>query len=196
MPQRRKTSRELLNSQSRTGRVAARIREEAGLPAEAENLRCVSQSFSLDEFITKVSRERESFKDRVLPGQVVALEHGARFNWREDHPLTHARSHAEWELVNNLSGTHRNDCEKFLKELSGETEFILDPVAAANVRVWLDVMTGGPNWALTARQNFELVLANGWKKRDGTDRHDETFWQSFTHRNILAQGKKIVREQL
>jgi hypothetical protein len=196
MAQPRKSAAQLKLTQSRTGRIAARIREEAGLPAEAENLRCLSQSYSLDEFIGKVSRERQSFKDRVLPGQVVALEHGARFNWREDHPLTAARSHAEWELVNNSTGTHRTDCEKFLKELSGETEFILDPVAAANVRVWLDVMTGGPNWALTARQNFELVLANGWKKRDGTDRHGDSFWESFSHRNCLAQGKKLVREQL
>jgi hypothetical protein len=196
MPRPRKTARDLMNSQSRKGRIDARRAEEEGIPVKTEGLRCLSQAYSLDEFMTKVGRERTTFKDRVLPGQVIAQEHGARFNWREDHPLTQARSHAEWEIVNNLPGPHRNDCEKFLKELSGETDFILDPVAAANVRVWLDVMTGGPGWALTARQNFELVLTNGWKRKDGSDRHKPDFWESFTHRNILAAGKKIVRDQL
>jgi hypothetical protein len=199
MPRARKTSAELRLSQPRRGRLAKRIAEEnaaLGIVPEAESTRCLSYAFSMECFLGDVGRERETFQARILPGQTVAMELGTRFNWRIDHPLTAARGHATWVLENNSPCEHRTDCERFLRELSGETQFVCDPVAAANIRTRMNVFVGSPNWQLSAQENFELVEICAWKKTDGSNRFPESHWQSHRWRNVIAASEKVIRTQL
>jgi hypothetical protein len=94
----RKTSEELKKSGARAGRIAERIAEEnivLGIKAVEKQKELAKRGLLLETFIAQVKQERDTFFERLVPGQTVCKEYGAEFNWREGHPLTTIRTYAE-----------------------------------------------------------------------------------------------------
>ena len=86
----RKTSEELKKSGARAGRIAARVAEEniaAGIKAVEKQKELAKRGLLLETFIAQVKQERDTFFERLVPGQTVCKEYGAEFNWREGHSL-------------------------------------------------------------------------------------------------------------
>ena len=84
----RKSSEELKKSGARAGRIAARVAEENianGIKAVEKEKELAKRGLLLTTFIAQVKQERDSFFERLVPGQPVCREHGAEFNWRSGH---------------------------------------------------------------------------------------------------------------
>jgi hypothetical protein len=85
-----KSSEELKKSGARAGRIAARVAEEniaAGIKAVEKQKELAKRGLLLETFIAQVKQERDTFFERLVPGQTVCKEYGAEFNWREGHSL-------------------------------------------------------------------------------------------------------------
>jgi hypothetical protein len=105
----KKPSSELILANARRGRIEARQREEAleqGVKIEQDEKAAAARGMSLASFIERVKKERESFFERLDPGETVCKEYGAAFNWRQDHPLTIIKNYAD-QIIN---GTINKAC--------------------------------------------------------------------------------------
>jgi hypothetical protein len=79
----KKSSAELIRTGARRGRIEARQREEAleqGAKIEQDEKAAAARGMSLASFIERVKKERESFFERLDPGETVCKEYGAAFN--------------------------------------------------------------------------------------------------------------------
>jgi hypothetical protein len=91
----KKSSEELKKSGPRAGRIAARVAEEKieqGIVDVEKKKELAKRGLLLTTFIAQVKQERDSFFERLVPGQTACREHGAEFNWRSAHPLTTIRT--------------------------------------------------------------------------------------------------------
>lgn len=73
----RKTSEELKKSGARAGRIAERIAEEniaLGIKAAEEQKELAKRGLLLETFIAQVKQERDTFVERLAPGQTVCKE--------------------------------------------------------------------------------------------------------------------------
>src|SRR5882762_8141597 len=114
----RKSSAELQVAGAKPGRVAQRLAEETQSAVCAPVAPPVSV-LTLVAFIAQVARERATFFERLVPGQTVCREHGAEFNWREDHPLTVFRKYATQVADGTIvaGALVRRACTRFLGDL-------------------------------------------------------------------------------
>jgi hypothetical protein len=90
----RKSSEELKKSGARAGRIAARVAEEKieqGIVDVEKKKELAKRGLLLTTFIAQVEQERDSFFERLVPGQTVCREHGAEFTWRSGRPLSTIR---------------------------------------------------------------------------------------------------------
>jgi hypothetical protein len=176
---RRKSSLELKEAGAKRNVWERRLREE--LAAKAPKPKAVSGVLpeTLAAFTAALTKEAATSGKRVIPGQSVTSEYGARFNWRRDHPLTTVRTFAE-SVASGKSGfgpMTTRICKRFLADLLNghERGFYLDPVAAGNAGLWF------------ANGNFDiekihpakllpLVQIISWKHSDGTYRFNESWW--------------------
>ena len=74
----RKTSEELKKSGARAGRIAERIAEEniaAGIKAVEKQKELAKRGLLLETFIAQVKQERDTFFERLVPGQKVCKEY-------------------------------------------------------------------------------------------------------------------------
>jgi hypothetical protein len=195
----RKSSVELRQSGAPANKISARIAEELGETAAAgEN---EARTRWLPRFEAAIQKELATFQERITPGETVLKDYGAIFNWRADHWLTQARVYAE-EILKLPIGTTslpiiRTECSEFLAylKIGHERGFVMDPVACDNITLWFDAL-GPRGWVVRDLQLFDCVQAIGWKKLDGSRRYGPDFWESFTHRNVLAQGNKLWEIQI
>jgi hypothetical protein len=127
----------------------------------------------VDEFVRATARSHDTFKQRVVSGQVLAREYGAEFNWRENHLLCCARSFAEevthddkWE-----GPLARRFATRFLTDLKS-CDFVLDP-EGLSLDLFRDAFLD-PKQFILAADCFYLANFFCWKKKDGDRRFNDT----------------------
>jgi hypothetical protein len=177
----RESSEELKKSGARAGRIAARVAEENianGIKAVEKEL--AKRGLLLTTFIAQVKQERETFFERLVPGQTVCREHGAEFNWRIGHPLTTIRTYAE-QVANGgiVSGElTRRACARFLGDLANGAarELFIDPIAVENIAIWFENY-GEPGLSLQPWELFIVGQILGWKRPTGLRRFREALWE-------------------
>jgi hypothetical protein len=176
----RKTSQELRDSGSKPSVWKRRLAEEQA--AKASEPKPPPQGVhpeTLAAFLTALNKEARTFGGRLIPGQTVASEYGARFNWRRDHPLTTVRTFAEQVASGKdaFGPMTTRICKRFLADLVNghERGFYLDPVAAGNASLWF--LNG--NFLLEKihpAKLLPLVQIISWKTSDGAYRFNESWW--------------------
>jgi hypothetical protein len=135
----RKTPEELRRSGAKPFKVKQRFAEEQealGILTEAKEKAAEKRGLLLDTFVDQVRRERETFSERVVPGQTVCNEYAGPFDWREGHPLTVIKNYCD-QVANGtiLSGNYtRLASARFLGDLAtgAAREMFIDPIAAEN----------------------------------------------------------------
>lgn len=153
--------------------------EEAAAPAPGE-----AGVQSLDDFLSGVRAERDSFPARMQPGTTVCLDStGLPYQWPEGDPAEVARRYAlEITQGNRVAGELvRRACDRFLKDLEQghERGLYFDPVAARHICEFAEQFCG---LRLIAWQTFVLANVFGWKKPSGARRFTEA-WVSCAKKN-------------
>ncbi len=178
----KKTAAELRASGARAGRIRARLLEEAPARIAIEPVAERTTPDALTAYLAAVKRENTTFSRRCVAGEVLSREygmpcdwpdagagyqkHGAIFNW---HPglLTRCRDYAQ-EVANDPTkpGTWALELStRFLKDLSAQSEFVLDVEASKNVERMLKVFAD-PAKPIPLLRLLAMIEFLCWKRRN------------------------------
>jgi hypothetical protein len=179
----RKTAAQLIKSGARAGRIAARVAEEniaLGIKAVEKEKELGKRGYLLATFIAQVKKERESFFERLDPSRTVCREHGADFNWRDEHPLSVLKKYTDDVIAGSIVAGEftKRACLRFQNDLrSGfERELFIDPIAVENIATWF-TQFGEPGFDVQPWELFIVGQLVGWKLPSGLRRFREAWWE-------------------
>jgi len=129
----KKTSEQLRIGGAKPYKVAARKKEEdieAGIIQKVKDVEIAKRGLLLHTFLQQVKQERDTFFERLVPGQTVCKEYGAEFNWRIERPLTIIRTYVEQiasgEIVSGDYTRREPICTALISALSSWVKGIYD----------------------------------------------------------------------